>query len=153
MTRVIHPKHLAGEPAARTAKYLTRGFGGLVGFELAGGAEAGRRFVDALKLPLPCRQYRRCAQPGDPSGEHDAFQLSAEEQARSGVTPGYVRLSIGLEHIDDIWRISTRRSMRPRRPIRARRGARRNTSPVRGLGWPAATDPDVGCDRRRGGQP
>ena len=102
VTRVIHPKHLAGEPAARTAKYLTRGFGGLVGFELAGGAEAGRRFIDALKL------FYHVANIGDARSLaiHPAStthsQLSVEEQARAGVTPGYVRLSIGLEHIDDI---------------------------------------------------
>ncbi|BDG70535.1 O-acetylhomoserine aminocarboxypropyltransferase/cysteine synthase family protein [Roseomonas fluvialis] len=102
VTRVIHPKHLTGEPATRTAKYLTRGFGGLVGFELAGGAEAGRRLIDALKL------FYHVANIGDARSLaiHPAStthsQLSPEEQARTGVSPGYVRLSVGIEHIEDI---------------------------------------------------
>src|SRR6195952_2578285 len=50
VSRVIHPAHHKGIGAERTAKYLTRGQGGLVGFELAGGADAGRKFIDSLKL-------------------------------------------------------------------------------------------------------
>ena len=50
MTRVIHPAHHKGIGAERTAKYLPHGQGGLVGFELAGGADAGRKFIDSLKL-------------------------------------------------------------------------------------------------------
>jgi O-acetylhomoserine (thiol)-lyase len=102
VTRVIHPKHLRGEAAARTAKYLTRGHGGLVGFELAGGADAGRRFIDGLQL------FYHVANIGDvrslaihpASTTHS--QLAAEEQMASGVSPGYVRLSVGIEHPDDI---------------------------------------------------
>ena len=102
VSRVIHPKHLKGEPAARTAKYLTRGHGGLVGFELAGGADAGRRFIDGLRL------FYHVANLGDARSLaiHPAStthsQLAAEEQMASGVSPGYVRLSVGLEHPDDI---------------------------------------------------
>ena len=102
VTRVIHPKHLKGEAAARTAKYLTRGHGGLVGFELAGGADAGRRFIDALQL------FYHVANLGDARSLaiHPAStthsQLAAEEQMASGVSPGYVRLSVGLEHPEDI---------------------------------------------------
>ncbi len=102
VARVIHPKHLKGEPAARTAKYLTRGTGGLVGFELAGGAEAGRRFIDALEM------FYHVANLGDSRSLaiHPAStthsQLAAEEQMASGVSPGYVRLSVGIEHKDDI---------------------------------------------------
>jgi len=102
VTKVIHPKHLKGEAAARTAKYLTRGHGGLVGFELAGGADAGRRFIDALQL------FYHVANIGDvrslaihpASTTHS--QLAAEEQMAAGVSPGYVRLSVGIEHPDDI---------------------------------------------------
>jgi O-acetylhomoserine (thiol)-lyase len=100
--RVIHPAHHKGEAAARTAKYLTRGHGGLVGLELAGGSEAGRRFIDALKL------FYHVANIGDARSLaiHPAStthsQLSAEEQRQTGVSPGYVRLSVGIEHIDDI---------------------------------------------------
>jgi O-acetylhomoserine (thiol)-lyase len=102
ITRVIHPSHHTGVAAERTAKYLTRGTGGLVGFELAGGAEAGKRFIDALKL------FYHVANIGDARSLaiHPAStthsQLSVEEQLATGVSPGYVRLSVGIEHIDDI---------------------------------------------------
>ena len=102
VTRVIHPAYHTGIGAERTAKYLPRGQGGLVGFELAGGAEAGRRFIDALEL------FYHVANIGDARSLaiHPAStthsQLTVDEQAATGVTPGYVRLSVGLEHIDDI---------------------------------------------------
>ncbi len=100
--RVIYPSQHRGEAAERSAKYMPQLQGGLVGFELAGGAAAGARFIDALKL------FYHVANIGDARSLaiHPAStthsQLSDEEQFASGVTPGYVRLSIGLEHIDDI---------------------------------------------------
>src|SRR5271166_1202301 len=100
--RVIHPAYHAGIGAERTAKYLPHGQGGLVGFELAGGADAGRKFIDSLKL------FYHVANIGDARSLaiHPAStthsQLTDSEQAATGVTPGYVRLSVGLEHIDDI---------------------------------------------------
>jgi O-acetylhomoserine (thiol)-lyase len=99
---VIHPSVQTGVQAERAARYLTGGQGGLVGFELAGGGEAGRRFIDALKL------FYHVANIGDARSLaiHPAStthsQLSAEEQEASGVSESYVRLSVGLEHIDDI---------------------------------------------------
>ncbi|MET3471839.1 O-acetylhomoserine (thiol)-lyase [Novosphingobium sp. 1529] len=102
VTRVIHPSLAQGRAADLAAKYLPHGAGGLVGFELAGGADAGRAFIDALKL------FYHVANIGDARSLaiHPAStthsQLSAEEQAAAGVSPGYVRLSIGIEHIDDI---------------------------------------------------
>jgi len=102
VTRVIHPGHHTGIGAERTAKYLPRGQGGLLGFELAGGADAGRRFINALKM------FYHVANIGDARSLaiHPAStthsQLTESEQAATGVTPGYVRLSIGIEHIDDI---------------------------------------------------
>ncbi len=100
--RVIHPSQHRGEASERSAKYMPHLQGGLVGFELAGGAAAGARFIDALKL------FYHVANIGDARSLaiHPAStthsQLSEEEQRASGATPGYVRLSIGLEHIDDI---------------------------------------------------
>ncbi|HVZ07430.1 O-acetylhomoserine aminocarboxypropyltransferase/cysteine synthase family protein [Rhodopila sp.] len=100
--RVIHPAHHQGWAAERSAKYMPKGQSGLVGFELAGGLDAGRRFIDALKL------FYHVANIGDARSLaiHPAStthsQLTESEQAATGVTPGYVRLSIGLEHIDDI---------------------------------------------------
>ncbi len=102
VVKVIHPSAQTGESRARAEKYLKGGLGGMVGFELAGGREAGRRFIDALKL------FYHVANIGDARSLaiHPAStthsQLSAEEQFATGVTEGYVRLSVGLEHIDDI---------------------------------------------------
>jgi O-acetylhomoserine (thiol)-lyase len=102
VTRVIHPSTTTGQDAAWTAKYLPRGQGGLVGFELEGGADAGKRFINALKM------FYHVANIGDARSLaiHPAStthsQLSPEEQLTTGVSPGYIRLSVGIEHIDDI---------------------------------------------------
>jgi O-acetylhomoserine (thiol)-lyase len=102
VTRVIFPGLMQGEEKRRADAYLGGGYGGLVGFELNGGAEAGRRFIDALQM------FYHVANIGDSRSLaiHPATtthqQLSAEEQLATGVTEGYVRLSVGIEHIDDI---------------------------------------------------
>jgi O-acetylhomoserine (thiol)-lyase len=102
VSRVIYPGlHEDKEQLRRAQKYM-KGFGGLVGFELKRGGAAGARFIDALKL------FYHVANIGDvrslaihpASTTHS--QLSPEDQLASGVTPGYVRLSVGIEHIDDI---------------------------------------------------
>lgn len=84
------------------AKYLTGGFGGLVGFGIKGGLEAGRRFINAVKL------LSHLANIGDAKTLviHPATtthqQLTREEQEATGVTQDYIRLSIGLEDARDI---------------------------------------------------
>ncbi|MEX0921160.1 MAG: PLP-dependent transferase [Rhodovibrionaceae bacterium] len=94
--------HSDPEQQRRADTYLKGGYGGLVGFELKGGREAGQRFIDALEL------FYHVANIGDARSLaiHPATtthsQLSAEDQLASGVTEGYVRLSVGIEHIDDI---------------------------------------------------
>lgn len=101
--RVIFPKFQEGAARARAEKYFKAGhFGALVGFELKGGREAGRRFIDSLQL------FYHLANIGDarslaihPSTTTHS-QLSLEDQLATGVTPGYVRLSIGLEHAEDL---------------------------------------------------
>ncbi len=96
----------AGLPSSpwyeRARRYAPRGAGSVLAFEIDGGQEAGRRFVEALEL------HSHVANIGDvrslvihpASTTHS--QLTETEQAASGVTPGLVRLSVGLEHIDDI---------------------------------------------------
>jgi O-acetylhomoserine (thiol)-lyase len=102
ITRIIHPSQWTGEQKRRAETYLKGGLGGLVGFELAGGREAGRQFIDALQL------FYHVANIGDARSLaiHPATtthsQLSADEQLATGVSDGYVRLAVGLEHIDDI---------------------------------------------------
>ncbi len=86
----------------RAQKVLQRGKGAIVGFGIKGGKEAGVRFVDS------CELASHLANIGDAktlvihpaSTTHS--QLSVEEQAQTGVTPEYVRLSIGIEDLDDI---------------------------------------------------
>jgi O-acetylhomoserine (thiol)-lyase len=86
----------------RAKRYLARGAGAILGFGIKGGLEAGRKFIDSLEL------VSHLANVGDAKSLaiHPATtthqQLSAEEQLATGVTPDFIRLSIGLEHIDDI---------------------------------------------------
>ncbi|HEX6119009.1 MAG TPA: PLP-dependent transferase [Dongiaceae bacterium] len=102
VTRVIHPSQQGGEFARRAKAYMKGGLGGLLGFELKGGRAAGRKFIDALKL------FYHVANIGDARSLaiHPAStthsQLTAEEQLATGVSENYVRLSVGIEHIDDI---------------------------------------------------
>jgi O-acetylhomoserine (thiol)-lyase len=99
---VIHPSQQTGELKARADKYLNGQYGGLCGMVLKGGKDAGAKFIDSLKM------FYHVANIGDARSLaiHPATtthsQLSAEEQEATGVSAGYVRLSIGIEHIDDI---------------------------------------------------
>ena len=102
ITKVIHPSTQLGYARARAEKYLKGGQGGLVGFELKGGKEAGRKFIDALKLLYHVANIGDARSLAIHPATTTHSQLSASEQAATGVTDGYVRLSIGLEHIDDI---------------------------------------------------
>ncbi|MCU7245249.1 MAG: O-acetylhomoserine aminocarboxypropyltransferase/cysteine synthase [Microcystis aeruginosa WS75] len=91
-----HPYH------ERAKKYLKHGFGGVLAFGIRGGFEAGRNFINRVKLAS------HLANVGDAktlvihpaSTTHQ--QLREEEQRSAGVTPELIRVSVGLEHIDDI---------------------------------------------------
>jgi len=102
ITKVIFPGLMTGENKRRADAYFKGGYGALVGFELKGGKEAGRKFIDSLKM------FYHVANIGDARSLaiHPAStthsQLSPQEQLQTGVTDGYVRLAIGIEHIDDI---------------------------------------------------
>jgi O-acetylhomoserine (thiol)-lyase len=94
---------LEGSPGHENAvKYLKNGFGGMVSFGIRGGREAGQKFIDSLKL------FSHLANVGDAKSLaiHPATtthsQLSAEQLAAGGISDGMVRLSIGIEHVDDI---------------------------------------------------
>jgi O-acetylhomoserine (thiol)-lyase len=96
----------AGLPSSpwheQAKKYAPKGTGAVIAFEIAGGLEAGKRFVEGLTL------HSHVANIGDvrslvihpASTTHS--QLNEEEQKAAGVSPGLVRLAVGLEHIDDI---------------------------------------------------
>ena len=103
VAEVIHPSVMDGEDRRRADAVMSGGYGGLVGFDFGdGGKAAGQKFIDSLKL------FYHVANIGDARSLaiHPATtthsQLSAEEQLQTGVTDGYVRLSVGIEHIDDI---------------------------------------------------
>lgn len=102
VSSVTFPGLQTGEARRRADAYLTRSYGSLIGFELKGGVEAGKKLIDSLNL------FYHVANIGDARSLaiHPAStthsQLSPEDQLSSGVTPGYVRLSIGIEHPEDI---------------------------------------------------
>lgn len=94
---------LPGDPTYPIAsKYLKKGFGGMVVFGIEGGVKAGRTFIESLRL------FSHLANVGDAKSLaiHPATtthsQLSAEDQLAGGITRDLVRLSVGIEHIDDI---------------------------------------------------
>jgi O-acetylhomoserine (thiol)-lyase len=100
--RVIHPSLAEGYAQKRAAAYLKGGQGGLIGFELKGGMPAGKQFIDALKLVYHVANIGDARTLAIHPASTTHSQLSEPEQVLTGVTPGYVRLSIGIEHIDDI---------------------------------------------------
>ncbi|ALG10225.1 bifunctional o-acetylhomoserine/o-acetylserine sulfhydrylase [Kibdelosporangium phytohabitans] len=102
----VEQVHYAGLPGNRwheaAKQYLPHGAGAVLAFELAGGVAAGRKFVDSVEL------FSHLANIGDvrslvihPASTTHA-QLTPEQQLASGVTPGLVRLSIGLEGVEDL---------------------------------------------------
>jgi O-acetylhomoserine (thiol)-lyase len=100
--KVIHPSLQTGLQRERADRYLQGGLGGLVGFELAGGRDAGRQFIDALKLLYHVANIGDARSLAIHPASTTHSQLSIEDQIATGVSEGYVRLSIGLEHIEDI---------------------------------------------------
>jgi O-acetylhomoserine (thiol)-lyase len=102
VTWVSYPGLPSHASHANAQRYLQGGFGGIITFGVQGGREAGRRLIDSVRL------FSLLANVGDaksliihPSSTTHQ-QMSDEEQERSGVTPDLIRLSIGLEHVDDI---------------------------------------------------
>jgi len=99
---VSYPGLASSPDKTRADKYLARGAGAILGFGIKGGAEAGKKFINSLEL------ISHLANVGDAKtlAIHPATtthqQLSAAEQLATGVTPDFVRLSVGIEHIDDI---------------------------------------------------
>ncbi|MFI8286861.1 bifunctional o-acetylhomoserine/o-acetylserine sulfhydrylase [Streptomyces sp. NA13] len=100
---VVHHPGLSSSPWYEAGqRYLPRGAGAVVSFELRDGVEAGKRFVDAVSL------FSHLANIGDvrsliihpASTTHS--QLDEEQLAATGTAPGLVRLSVGLEHLDDL---------------------------------------------------
>ena len=102
VSNVIYPSLQTGEAKRRADAVLHGGYGGLVGFELKDGAEAGKRFINSLQLFYDLANIGDARSLAIHPASTTHSQLSPEDQLATGVTPGYVRLSIGIEHIDDI---------------------------------------------------
>ncbi|HBF28213.1 PLP-dependent transferase [Rhizobium sp.] len=102
IAKVIYPSQQTGVWRERADTYLKGGYGGLVGFELKEGLEAGRTFIDSLELLYHVANIGDARSLAIHPTSTTHSQLTAKEQTASGVSPGYVRLSIGIEHIDDI---------------------------------------------------
>lgn len=99
---VRYPGLKSNENYEIASKYLKKGFGGMVTFDIKGGEEKGANFIANLKL------FSHLANVGDAKSLaiHPAStthsQLNEEQQKAGGITPGFIRLSIGIEHVDDI---------------------------------------------------
>ncbi len=102
VSSVIHPSVQEGEARRRADTYLKGGFGSLIGFELKDGLDAGRKFIDSLELLYHVANIGDARSLAIHPASTTHSQMTVEEQASAGVTPGYVRLSIGIEHADDI---------------------------------------------------
>ena len=99
---VTYPGLFSGAEKKLAAKYLENGNGALIGIELKGGAEAGRRFIDSLELVYHVANIGDARTLAIHPASTTHSQLSEKDQLDAGVSPGYVRLSVGIEHIDDI---------------------------------------------------
>jgi O-acetylhomoserine (thiol)-lyase len=99
---VYYPGHQGSPGHENAVKYLKNGFGGMVTFGIKGGLESGQKFIEQLQI------FSHLANVGDAKSLaiHPAStthsQLSNEQLAEAGITESMVRLSVGIEHIDDI---------------------------------------------------
>ncbi len=85
-----------------TDKYLPKGAGALIGFGIKGGAEAGKKFIESLQMISHLANIGDAKSLAIHPSTTTHSQLSLEEQEATGVTPDFIRLSIGIEHVDDI---------------------------------------------------
>jgi len=94
---------LKEDPTYATAsRYLKNGFGGMVVFGVKGGYDTAVKIIDNIKAVLALGQRGRRQEPDPSPGQHVALAADREQQKSSGLTRDLIRLSVGLEHIDDI---------------------------------------------------
>ena len=99
--KVIYPTNYQGEIRDRAKKYMQGGYGSLIGMDL-GTKEAGAKFIDNLKMLYHVANIGDARSLAIHPATTTHSQLTEKEMLAAGVTPGYVRLSIGIEHPDDI---------------------------------------------------
>ena len=102
ISKVIFPKFSKGEDKKRAEKYYKNGYGSMIGIEFDKGIEAGKAFINALELHYHVANIGDARSLAIHPASTTHSQLTLEEQLKTGVTPGYVRLCVGLEHSDDI---------------------------------------------------
>jgi O-acetylhomoserine (thiol)-lyase len=100
--KVIFPKFAEGLDKERADKYLSGGYGSMIGIELNKGVDGGKAFIDALELHYHCANIGDARSLAIHPASTTHSQLSPEDQLKAGVTPGYIRLCVGIEHADDI---------------------------------------------------
>ncbi len=100
--RVAYPGISTGLNKERADKYLFGGCGGLQGFEIKGGIEAGKKFINNLEMLYHVANIGDSRSLAIHPASTTHSQLNETELTSAGVSAGYIRLSIGLEHIDDI---------------------------------------------------
>jgi O-acetylhomoserine (thiol)-lyase len=120
----------------RVKKYLPKGAGAILGFGIQGGVEAGKKFINSLELVSHLANVGDAKTLAIQPAATTHQQLSSEEQLATGVTPDFIRLSVGLEHIDDILKDIEPEEDRevipvdgscPRSPTRGNRGGLKNS--------------------------
>lgn len=102
IAEVQHPSFAEGDEAARVKRYLRYGYGPLVGFEVRGGRTAGQRFIEALRMVTHATNIGDVRTIATHPASTTHAQLPEADQRAAGVTPGSIRLAVGVEHVDDI---------------------------------------------------
>ena len=101
ISRVKYP-YLESHPQYAIAKKQMSNGGGIVTFELKGGVESGRKFLDALQMLSMTNNLGDSRSIASHPASTTHSKLSEAERQEVGITPGLIRISVGLEHIDDI---------------------------------------------------
>ena len=102
VSKVVFPKFAQGKTKENAEKYLNGNYGSMIGIEVKNGVEGGKAFIDALQLHYHVANIGDARSLAIHPASTTHSQLTPEEQLKAGVTPGYVRLCVGLEHVEDI---------------------------------------------------
>ncbi len=102
ISKITFPKFAVGKAKENAKKYLNGNYGSMIGIELKNGVEGGKAFIDALQLHYHVANIGDARSLAIHPASTTHSQLTPDEQLKAGVTPGYVRLCVGLEHVDDI---------------------------------------------------
>ncbi|MGW4158099.1 trans-sulfuration enzyme family protein [Streptomyces sp. NPDC004788] len=99
----VHYPWLAGHPSYDTARKVLSGGGGLLSFELAGGREAGRAFIEGVRVARLALSLGGVESLVTHPASTSHRELGAEALAAAGIAPGLVRMSVGIESVEDLW--------------------------------------------------